>query len=36
MKKLVRKIAEAYAKTTTNTSGFWLWHVTKAPRSLIK
>lgn len=36
MKSLVRKIAKAYAKSTTNTSFYWVFHVTNAPRTLIK
>ena len=36
MKSLVRKIAKAYAKSTTNASFFWMFHATKAPATLIK
>jgi len=36
MKKLIAKIVEAYAKSTTTSSFMWLFHATKAPRSLIK
>lgn len=36
MKKLLRKIAKAYAKSTTNTCFMWTWHTTQAPRTLIK
>lgn len=36
MRKLIAKIAEAYAKSTTTSSMMWLFHATKAPRSLIK
>lgn len=36
MKSLLRKIAKAYAKSTTNTSIMWMFHATKAPRTLIK
>ena len=36
MKKLIAKIAEAYAKSTTTSSMAWYFHATKAPRSLIK
>ena len=36
MKKLIAKIVEAYAKSTTTSSSIWLFHATKAPRSLIK
>ena len=36
MKKLIAKIVEAYAKSTTTSSIVWLFHATKAPRSLIK
>ena len=36
MKKLLAKIVEAYAKSTTTSSVVWFFHATKAPRSLIK
>lgn len=36
MKKLIAKIAEAYAKSTTTSSMIWYFHATKAPRSLVK
>lgn len=36
MKKLLRKIATAYAKSTTNTCLMWFWHAPVAPRTLIK
>ena len=36
MKKLLAKIAEAYAKSTTTSSMAWYFHATKAPRSLVK
>ena len=36
MKKLLAKIAEAYAKSTTTSCIVWLFHANKAPRSLIK
>jgi len=36
MKSLLRKVVKAYAKATTNTSFAWLFHATKAPRTLIK
>ena len=36
MKKLLAKIVEAYAKSTTTSSVAWFFHATKAPRSLIK
>lgn len=36
MKKLIAKIAAAYAKSTTTTSIIWYFHATKAPRSLVK
>lgn len=36
MKSLLRKVAKAYAKATTNTSFMWIWHTTTAPRTLIK
>ncbi len=36
MKKMLAKIAEAYAKATTNMCGSWIWHQPKAPRCLIK
>ena len=36
MKKLLAKIVEAYAKSTTTSSMMWYFHATKAPRSLIK
>lgn len=36
MKKLIAKIVEAYAKSTTTSSIAWYFHATKAPRSLIK
>lgn len=36
MKSLLRKIATAYAKSTTNTCLGWFFHASKAPRTLIK
>ena len=36
MKKLIAKIVEAYAKSTTTTSFYWYFHAEKAPKSLIK
>lgn len=36
MKKLLAKIVEAYAKSTTTSSCVWFFHATKAPRSLVK
>ena len=36
MKSLLRKVAKAYAKSTTNTCFFWMFHATEAPRTLIK
>lgn len=36
MKKLLKKIAENYAKKSTNSCVFWLAHQPKAPRSLIQ
>ncbi|MBR5227803.1 MAG: hypothetical protein IKV94_04105 [Clostridia bacterium] len=36
MKKLITKIVEAYAKSTTTSCAFWYFHVDKAPKSLIK
>jgi len=36
MKKLISKIVEAYAKSTTTSSYVWYFHATKAPRSLVK
>jgi len=36
MKKLLAKIVEAYAKSTTTSSVLWYFHATKAPRSLVK
>jgi len=36
MKKLLTKIVEAYAKSTTTSSILWYFHATKAPKSLIK
>lgn len=36
MKKLLAKIAEAYAKSTTTSSVVWYFHANKAPRSLVK
>ena len=36
MKKLISKLVEAYAKSTTTSSMVWLFHTTKAPRSLVK
>lgn len=36
MKKLIAKVVEAYAKSTTTSSALWLFHATKAPRSLVK
>lgn len=36
MKSLLRKIAKTYAKSSTNTCYGWFFHVSKAPRTLIK
>ena len=36
MKTLLRKIAKAYAKSTTNTCIAFMFHATQAPRTLIK
>ena len=36
MKKLIKKMVEAYAKNSTNASFMWLLHQPKAPRSLIE
>jgi cyclic lactone autoinducer peptide len=36
MKKLLKKIVENYAKTSTNSCAYWLIHQPKAPRSLIQ
>jgi len=36
MKKLIKKVVEAYAKNSTNSCWFWLLHQPKAPRSLIE
>lgn len=36
MKKLIKKMVEAYAKNSTNASWYWLFHQPKAPRSLIE
>ena len=36
MKKLISKLVEAYAKSTTTSSAIWFFHATKAPRSLVK
>ena len=36
MKKLIAKVVEAYAKSTTTSSFLWFFHATKAPKSLIK
>ena len=36
MKKLLAKLVQAYAKSTTTTSSIWYFHAPKAPRSLIK
>lgn len=36
MKKLMARIAESYAKSTTTSCGIWFLYAPKAPRSLIK
>lgn len=36
MKKLVKKVVEFYAKTSTNACWLGLIHQTKAPRLLIR
>ena len=36
MKKILAKLAEAYAKATTNTCAAWIFYEPKAPRSLIR
>ena len=36
MKKIIKKIAKAYAKSTTNTCIGWFFHAPVAPRTLIK
>ena len=36
MKKMLKKIVEAYAKNSTNACAYWWLHQPKAPRCLIK
>ena len=36
MKKVLAKLAEMYAKSSTTSCAIWFFHATKAPRSLIK
>ncbi|MDD2627312.1 MAG: cyclic lactone autoinducer peptide [Clostridia bacterium] len=36
MKTLLKKMVTSYAKATTNTCFFLLFHATKMPKSLIK
>ncbi len=36
MKKLLKKVVEAYAKNSTNSCFMYLLHQTKAPRTLIE
>lgn len=36
MKKLIKKMVEAYAKNSTNSCFMWLFHQPKAPRNLIE
>lgn len=36
MKKLLIKLAESYAKSTTTSCSLWYFHTPKAPRSLVK
>ena len=36
MKKLIKKMVEAYAKNSTTSCWGWLLHQPKAPRSLIE
>lgn len=36
MKKIVTRIVEAYAKSTTTTSLLWYFHAPRAPKCLIK
>lgn len=36
MRKLVKKLVEAYAKHSTTASWGWYFHQVKSPRSLIE
>ncbi len=36
MKKILSKLVEMYAKSTTNSCAMWVFHQPKAPRCLIK
>ncbi len=36
MKKLIKKVVEMYAKTSTNSCWMTFLHQTKAPRCIIK
>lgn len=36
MKKILKKVVEKYAKSSTNTCHYWLIHQPKAPRTLIQ
>lgn len=36
MKKLMTRIAESYAKSSTTSCDLWLFHAPKTPRSLVK
>lgn len=36
MKKLAKKLVEMYAKTSTNSCNWFVFHQPKAPRALIK
>ncbi len=36
MKKLIKKMVEAYAKNSTTSCAFWLFHQPKAPKCLIE
>ena len=36
MRKMLKKLVEAYAKTSTNSCAWFVFHQPKAPRCLIK
>jgi cyclic lactone autoinducer peptide len=36
MKKVVKKLVEMYAKSSTNSCYFWVFHAPKAPKCLIR
>ena len=36
MRKMIKKLVEAYAKTSTNSCIWFVYHQPKAPRCLIK